>query len=396
MERTVRVLQLEGDATRTAVRRLTLTGFRCYTRLRLDLGAEPVVLTGANGAGKTNLLEAVSFLTPGRGLRRAKLAEVARRGGAASWAVAAEVTSDGETVRIGTGWTGGEGPDKRIVRMDGQPLRTTADLGRVMPVLWLTPAMDRLFVEGATARRRFMDRMVNALDPGHAERASAYERAMRQRLALLKEGRRENAWLSALEAVMAAQGVAVAAARCDWLARLAPEAARGHGPFPGCGLSLAGEVEAELTTGASALAVEDGFRARLAAQRGVDAAAGTTTEGPHRSDLVAVHLGKEMPAHLASTGEQKALLIGLVLAQARVLTRGVPPLLLLDEVAAHLDAPRRAALFDVLVGYPGQSWLTGTDAQLFAALAGRARFLTVADAAVTGEGDLPNQEDFTS
>ncbi|SBW08284.1 DNA replication and repair protein RecF [uncultured Alphaproteobacteria bacterium] len=393
MERTVRV-PLEADA-RTAVRRLTLTGFRCYARLRLDLGAEPVVLTGPNGAGKTNLLEAVSFLTPGRGLRRARLAEVARQGGAASWAVAAEATSGGERVRVGTGWSG-DGPDKRVVRMDGQPLKTMADLGRVLPVLWLTPAMDRLFVEGAGQRRRFMDRMVNALDPGHAERAAAYERAMRQRLALLKEGRRDAAWLAALEAVMAAQGVAVAAARCDWLARLAPLAAEGHGPFPGCGLALAGEIEAELAEGASALAVEDRFRDRLAANRGLDAAAGATTEGPHRGDLAAVHLGKDMPAHLASTGEQKALLIGLVLAQAKVVTRGVPPLLLLDEVAAHLDAPRRAALFDVLAAHPGQSWLTGTDAHLFAALAGRARFLTVADAAVCGEGVLPNQEDQSS
>lgn len=394
MERTVRV-PLEAEA-RTAVRRLTLTGFRCYARLRLDLGAEPVVLTGPNGAGKTNLLEAVSFLTPGRGLRRARLAEVARQGAEPAWAVAAEVSSGSERVRVGTGWSGGEGPDKRMVRMDGQPLKTVADLGRVLPVLWLTPAMDRLFVEGASHRRRFMDRMVNALDPGHAERAAAYERAMRQRLALLKEGRRDAAWLSALEAVMAAQGVAVAAARCDWLSRLAPLAAQGHGPFPGCGLSLAGEIEAEISGGASALAVEDGFRDRLAANRGLDAAAGATTEGPHRSDLAAVHLAKAMPAHLASTGEQKALLIGLVLAQAKVVTRGVPPLLLLDEVAAHLDAPRRAALFDVLAEHPGQSWLTGTDAQLFEALGGRARFLTVADAAVCGEGVLPNQEDFSS
>lgn len=385
----------EADA-RTAVRRLTLTGFRCYARLRLDLGPEPVVLTGPNGAGKTNLLEAVSFLTPGRGLRRARLAEVARQDAEDAWAVAAEVTSGGEWVRVGTGWTGGEGSDKRVVRMDGQPLKTVADLGRVLPVLWLTPAMDRLFVEGASHRRRFMDRMVNALDPGHAERASAYERAMRQRLALLKEGRREPAWLSALEAVMAAQGVAVAAARCDWLARLAPLAAEGHGPFPGCGLSLVGEIEAALAEGTSALAVEDAFRARLAANRGLDAAAGATTEGPHRSDLAATHRAKAMPAHLASTGEQKALLIGLVLAQAKVVTRGVAPLLLLDEVAAHLDAPRRAALFDVLAEHPGQSWLTGTDAELFAALADRARFLTVADAAVCGEDILPNREDHSS
>lgn len=386
MERSA-CLSRDAGTARTAVRRLTLTDFRCYERQRLDLGAEPVVLTGPNGAGKTNLLEAVSFLTPGRGLRRAKLAEAARHGAQAGWAVAAEVQSAGQSVAVGTGWSGEDGESKRMVRMDGQPLRSLADLGRVLPVLWLTPAMDRLFIEGASHRRRFLDRMVNALDSGHAERSAAYVRAMRQRLTLLKEGRRDDAWLAALESVMAAQGAAVAAARCDWVLRLAPFAAEGHGPFPGCGLALAGSLEEALTGGASALAVEDDFRARLRAARGVDAAAGTTTDGPHRSDLAATHLGKEMPAHLASTGEQKALLIGLMLAQARVLSQGrtAPPLLLLDEVAAHLDAERRAALFDTLAGFPGQSWLTGTDAALFAPLRGRAQFLAVDSAAVTGE-----------
>ncbi len=393
MERAARVER--QTLIRTAVRRLTLTGFRCYGRLRLDLGSEPVVLTGPNGAGKTNLLEAVSFLTPGRGLRRARLAEVAALGTDAGWAVAASVQSAGQTVAIGTGWAGGEGEAKRMVRMDGQPLRTLSDLGRVLPVLWLTPAMDRLFVEGASHRRRFLDRMVNALDAGHAERSAAYARAMRQRLALLKDGRRDDAWLSALEAVMAAQGVAVAAARDDWRHRLAPMAAEGHGPFPGCALELIGGLESELAAGAAALSAEDGFRERLRANRNLDAAAGTTTEGPHKSDLSVVHLGKDMPAHLASTGEQKALMIGLVLAQARVLTRGdaPPPVLLLDEVAAHLDGERRAALYDLLAGFPGQSWLTGTDAALFAPMRGRARFLAVDNAALTGDGASPMSED---
>jgi DNA replication and repair protein RecF len=371
--------------TRTAVRRLTLTGFRCYARLRLDLGEEPVVLTGANGAGKTNLLEAISFLTPGRGLRRARLAEVAAHGTDAGWAVAAAVQSRGQRVAIGTGWAGGEGEGKRMVRMDGEPLRTLSDLGRVLPMLWLTPAMDRLFVEGASHRRRFLDRMVNALEAGHAERAAAYERAMRQRLALLKDGRRDDAWLAALEAVMAAQGVAVAAARGDWLSRIASSAAEGYGPFPGVALELSGGLEADLAAGASALAAEDAFRERLKANRGLDAAAGATTEGPHKSDLMVAHAAKGMPARLASTGEQKALLIGLVLAQARLLCRGEapPPVLLLDEISAHLDAERRAALYDLLAAFPGQSWLTGTDAAPFAPLRDRARFLAVKDAALS-------------
>ncbi len=379
------------DVAHTAVRRLTLTGFRCYAQQRLVLGPTPVVLTGPNGAGKTNLLEAISFLTPGRGLRRAKLADVARHGAEPRWAVAATVDSFDQSTDIGTGWSGGEGADKRLVRMDGQPLRSMGELGRVLPVLWLTPAMDRLFIEGASHRRRFMDRLVNALDSGHAERSSAYVRAMRQRLSLLKDGRRDDAWLSALESVMAAQGVAVAAARFDWGHRLAPLAAQGHGPFPGCALTVTGSLEDALHEGATALAVEDDFRARLRANRHVDAAAGTTTDGPHRSDLSVVHMSKDMPAHLASTGEQKALLIGLTLAQARVLTQSnaVAPVLLLDEVAAHLDGDRRQALYDILSDFPGQSWLTGTDPELFAPLRGRAQFLAVRESAVTGDGASP-------
>jgi len=383
---------------RTAIRRLTLTGFRCYSRQRLELAPDPVVLTGPNGAGKTNLLEAVSFLTPGRGLRRAKLSDVAQQVGGGEtvpqWAVAATIESFGQETDIGTGWLrDASGIDKRTVRMDGQPLKTMSDLGRVLPVLWLTPTMDRLFVEGSSQRRRFMDRMVNALDSGHAERSSAYVRAMRQRLSLLKDGRKDYAWLDALESVMAEQGVAVAAARYDWMLRVSPFAAEGHGPFPGCGLSIKGSLEAMLANGASALAVEDDFKARLKSQRALDAAAGTTTEGPHRSDLTVVHLTKDMPAHLASTGEQKALLIGLTLAQAKVLSQGdaVPPVLLLDEVAAHLDAERRQALYDILTAFPGQSWLTGTDAELFAPLKGRAQFLAVQDAAVTGDCIVPEK-----
>lgn len=380
-----------GDVLRTAVRRLDLVRFRCYGGLALAVDDRTVVLTGPNGAGKTNLLEAVSFLTPGRGLRRARLAEVAKNGSPEGWAVSAEVESAGERVRIGTGClpgTDGAVPDKRSVRMDGAPMRTLADLGRVLPLLWLTPAMDRLFTEGAGQRRRFLDRMVNAFDPGHAERAGAYARALRERAVLLKDGRRDDAWLASLEAVMAAQGTAVAAARLDLVLRLAPLARAGFGPFPGAEISLAGSLEEALAAGDSALAVEEGFRARLAAARAADAQAGVATEGPHRTDLLAVHAEKGVAARLASTGEQKALLLGLVLAQARLLAGGgrVPPVLLLDEVAAHLDERRRAALFDVLTDFPGQAWLSGTDAQLFAPLRGRARFLAVLDAAVTEDG----------
>jgi DNA replication and repair protein RecF len=370
------------------VTRLVLTDFRNYCSARLDLDAGraglPVVLTGPNGAGKTNLLEAVSFLSPGRGLRRARLGEIDRRDsavepGSSGWAVAATVATGHAPVRIGTGREP-DGGERRLIRIDGEPARNQAALAECLGVLWLTPQMDRLFVEGPGARRRFLDRLVLGLDPAHAARVAAYEQAMRERARLLRDGPCDPAWLSALEEVMAQQGVAVAAGRREAIERLDQVCAEADGAFPRARLRLIGIVEDWLGM-MPALEAEEKFTAALAANRGADAAAGGAMLGPHRSDLAVTYADKGIAAENASTGEQKALLIAIVLAQAALqrASRGEPPLLLLDEVAAHLDAGRRTALFEALAGLESQTWITGTDAALFAPLHGCARFLSVAD-----------------
>lgn len=371
-----------------AVRRLTLTDFRNYSALRLDLAASPVVLIGPNGAGKTNLLEAVSLLTPGRGLRRARIADMDRRGGSsgisgAGWGVAAEVDSIVGPVQIGTGREAGS--DRRSVRINGAPSSAQA-LSGYLGAVWVTPQMNQIFLESAGSRRRFLDRLIFANDPAHAGRVSSYEQAMRDRARLLKDrgpDGADKAWLSALEAQMAERGVAVAAARLDMTDRLGRVAAEGFGPFPGALVAIDGDIEAWLRDG-PALAAEDAFRERLAAGRAQDAVAGGAGVGPHRCDLRVRHLEKDMDADQCSTGEQKALLMALVLAHARLLSaeRGAVPLLLLDEVAAHLDETRRAALFEAIVGFGTQAWLTGTDATVFAPLAQSAQAYRVTDAAL--------------
>jgi len=382
-----------------AVARLTLSDFRCYRHLRLELEAPPVVLAGPNGAGKTNVLEALSFLAPGRGLRRATLSEVARRdvhrppGGDATvrpWGVAARLAGATGALEVGTGFVPADsgGREKRLAHIDGQPLKSQAGLAEVLSVQWLTPAMDRLFVDGPAARRRFLDRLVFGVDPAHAGRTAAYEHALRERARLLTAGvaRRDwdAAWLAALEETLATKGVAVAAARREMVARLDEVCRTGVGPFPGARLALRGGIETWLEAG-PALAAEDRFRDVLAATRAKDAETGGASVGPHRSDLVVRHAPKDQPADVCSTGEQKALLIAIVLGNARLLAaeRARAPLLLLDEVAAHLDETRRAALFEYIIDLGAQAWLTGTEAGLFAALRGRAQFFNVKDATVT-------------
>jgi DNA replication and repair protein RecF len=380
------------------VTRLALTDFRNYRSARLDLAAGPIVLTGPNGAGKTNLLEAVSVLSPGRGLRNARLGELDRLPdgdeAVSCWAVAATIETRRGPVRVGTGRdpavslqpTGlSRGGERRVVRIDGESARGQAALGEVIGVTWLTPQMDRLFIEGPAARRRFLDRLVLGLDPAHAARVSAYEHAMRERSRLLRDGQLSDkqadpTWLDAIEETMAAQAVAVAAARRDAVERLDEACAAAEGPFPRARLSLSGTVEAWLDD-LPALAAEDHFRAALKDSRAADALAGGATVGPHRADLVVTHAERDVPAEGMSTGEQKALLISIVLAHARLQrqTRGEAPLLLLDEVAAHLDAARRDALFTALLGLESQVWLTGTDAALFAPLRPAAFFLSVSD-----------------
>ena len=377
-----------------AVTRLDLTEFRCFETLRLEIEAAPVVLTGANGAGKTNLLEAISLLAPGRGLRRAKLAEVGRLGAVRPWGVAARVRAPGREVAVGTALEAplpgprpaaatedGDdgGVQRRVVKIDGVAEPQSA-LAGALSLSWLVPQMDRLFVDGAGGRRGFLDRLAYGFDTGHAKRAAAYERLLRQRSRLLRDGLRDAAWLAALEQTMAEHAVAVGAARRDALARLESGLAMSLGSFPGVRLELEGWVERALER-EPALAVEGALRERWAAARDLDAAAGRTALGVHRTDLLAWHGTNGMPARQCSTGEQKALLVAIVLAHARVLAahQGYPPILLLDEVAAHLDEERRASLFEELLAMRAQAWLSGTDPAPFAALGRSARFLEIGD-----------------
>jgi DNA replication and repair protein RecF len=373
-----------------AVTSLTLTDFRGYASGRIAADGRPVVLTGPNGAGKTNLLEAISFLAPGRGLRRAKLTEIDRRATGSGaplggpWAVAAKVAGPQGEARIGTGRdAASDTGERRQVRIDGAPARSQTALAEHLSLVWLTPQMDRLFVEGGTARRRFLDRLVYGFDPQHAARVSTYERAMRERARLLRDGPADPAWLGALEDSMAEHGIAVAAARREVAARLDEACTEAGGPFPKARLALDGTVD-EWLAAMPALAAEDEFRRRLAAGRRADGEAGICLVGPHRSDLAVRHLGTGMPAAHASTGEQKALLIAILLAHARLQAaqRGAAPILLFDEVAAHLDAVRRDALFGEIVTLGAQAWLTGTDAVLFEGLRGAAQFFGVADAMI--------------
>lgn len=345
--------------------RLTLTDFRSYPAATLAPGAGLVVLTGDNGAGKTNLLEAVSLLAPGRGLRGAALSEVARRDGPGGFAVAARL-ADGTD--LGTG-TRAEAPERRLIRINGAPASASA-LSEWLSLLWITPAMDRLFVDAPAARRRFLDRLVLALDPRHAAVASRYDVAMRERNRLLTQpGPADPTWLTGIELQMAELGRALGDARAATVAALADRLAVAvDGPFARAGLALTG-----WQAGADAAA----DAAQLARARPRDAAAGRTLEGPHRQDLRVIHSAKAQPAEHCSTGEQKALLIGIVLAHADLVAdrRGQRPVLLLDEVAAHLDPRRRAALFDRLAASGGQVWMTGTEAGLFAEAPHADRFL---------------------
>lgn len=375
------------------VTRLRLAQYRSYAALDLAIDAadrRPVLLLGPNGAGKTNLLEALSFLAPGRGLRGARLEEVTRVGAPTPWAVHAELLIDGEAVRVGTGLVAGPpaaaggdeeaaGP-RRTVRVHGRPEGGPQSLARYLSLLWLTPAMDSLFVEAAAARRRFLDRIVLTLHPEHGRHVTAFEQAMRERNRLLaaRGCGADPAWLGALEARMAEQAVAIAAARRDTVGHLGAAAATGSDGFPGATITLAGWIEEQLGS-ASALETEDTYRARLAAERRRDAAAGRTGTGPHRSDLVVHHRDKAMPAALCSTGEQKALLVGLVLAHARLVAAlgPRPPMLLLDEIAAHLDPHRLGALVALLAQLDSQVWMSGTDAGAFRAHAGRLKAFAV-------------------
>jgi DNA replication and repair protein RecF len=353
------------DIPSLAVTRLQLTNFRSYATAELVTADAPVVLVGPNGAGKTNILDAISLLSPGRGLRGAKLGDHVRKGpvvqNGALWAVAATVARGGASYDIGTGLTlGPSGGERRHVRLNGVEAKTSADLGDIVQILWLTPAMDRLFIESASGRRRFLDRLVLGFEPSHARVATRYETAMRERARLLKYGPRDPAWLDGLENEMAEAGQMLALSRAATVERLNRALAEREaaGVFPTALLALTGNQ----------FESANDLRTALAQSRIRDAEAGRTLVGPHLTDLAARHTAKRADARDCSTGEQKALLISIMLAEARELSRApdrLAPLLLLDEIAAHLDAVRRGALFEEIEALHAQAWMTGTDLSLF-------------------------------
>jgi len=387
------------SAPALGVRRIDLSTFRSYAALRLEVGPGPVALIGPNGAGKTNLLEAVSLLAPGRGLRGARLGDIAKKG-APSWSVAATLDGPAGQTEIGTGIERGAANDaddpeedepesaalRRVVKIDGETARGPAQLARVACVVWVTPENDRLFIDSASARRRLLDRLTFALDPDHARRVVQYQKALRERSRLLRDGIGDRAWLEATEAQIAEAGVAVAAARNEAAAQLAARLAETDGPFPKAEIAVVGTIEAELLS-EPALAVEDHFRARLADGRARDAEAGGTSDGPHRTDLAVRHVAKAMPVADCSTGEQKALILALALAEARLIAakRGAAPILLFDEVAAHLDRKRREALYAEIAALGAQAWMTGTDRAAFDGIPAGAQIFAVADGSLRSE-----------
>ena len=368
--------------------RLIARDFRNHADLDLALERRFVALVGENGAGKTNLLEAVSLFSPGRGLRRADLLTMARVGGPGGFAISATLARDGDAHRLGTGIEppGYDGRASRVCRIDGGSVPSPIAFAEFLRVVWLTPDLDGLFRGAAGDRRRFLDRLVLAVDAGHGTRVSAMERALRSRNRLLEERPNDGQWLDAVEREVAELGVAVALARretVERLDRLIAETRDDAQPFPWASVRLEGDLD-DLVAVWPAVEAEDRFRLALARGRHRDRAAGRTLIGPQTTDLVVRHGPKDVPAATASTGEQKALLIGLVLAHARLVQAmsGIAPLILLDEVAAHLDPRRRAGLFDALEALPGQVWMTGADPALFAELEGRADVIRIADGRV--------------
>ncbi len=373
--------------TAAAIRRLTLSNFRSYHAASVQAGGNLVVLVGPNGAGKTNLIEAVSFLVPGRGLRRATFEEVAFSEGEGAWAVAAEVEGMLGLATLGTGIEP-PGPAEvarsRQCRIDREPVSSAAAFADHLRVIWLTPAMDQLFIGPGSERRRFLDRLVLAVDAEHTGRVNALERSLRSRNRLLEEARPDSHWLDAVEHETAELAVAVAAMRAETVRRLqAALAARKDDAFPSAEISLDGWME-RLVRDHPAVEIEDRYRTVLRDNRPRDAAAGRTLDGPHLTDLTVTFPLKHIPAAEASTGEQKALLIGLVLAHAGLLAdmTGCAPVLLLDEVVAHLDPGRRTALYEALHKLESQVWMTGADPAAFSEIASRADVFVVSPGGV--------------
>lgn len=371
--------------TTVYLEKLKLTTFRNYASFVLEMDKRHVVLTGHNGAGKTNVLEAVSFLSPGRGMRRASYGKVGQSGSDGAWTVFAKMVGAHDDVNIGTGLqqTPHGLETTRRVQINGTQAKTSDELLDHCRVLWLTPSMDGLFTGPTGDRRRFLDRLVLAVDPAHGRRVADYEKCMRSRNKLLADDYPNSDWLDATEVQLAELGVAIASARQELVNLLSEVIIKNNdpnSPFPDALVSIQGQLETEINE-VSASDLEEEYLRRLKASRGIDARAGRTLEGPHRSDMIVVHRPKAMEAALCSTGEQKALLIGLTLAHARLVgeMHGHAPILLLDEIAAHLDEGRRAALYEMIDALGCQAWMTGTDYDLFKALENQANFFTIED-----------------
>jgi DNA replication and repair protein RecF len=389
------ILPSASDSPHRAAKifRVALADFRAYSSLDLRTASAMVALAGDNGAGKTNLLEALSLFTPGRGLRRAELSEMAREDGSGGFAVSLEISGEeGGLQQLGTGLEFSDGAPQRKFRLDREPISSPRAFADHVRIVWLTPSMDGLFTGPAGDRRRFLDRLVLTVDSEHGARVNAMERALRNRNRLLEERRGERIWLDAAEREIAELAMAVTAARRETVERLAALSAAGRddaSPFPWAEIAVDGEID-RLIAERPALEAEDMYRAILRDNRGRDAAAGRTLIGPQASDLNVRHGPKQCEARRASTGEQKALLVGLVLAHARLVAAmsGMAPLVLLDEIAAHFDPARRAALFDSLLALGGQVWMTGADIALFDDLRGRADIFAVSG----GKVDLVEKE----
>lgn len=379
-----------------AIKRLSLKDFRCYESIQLETEASPVILTGPNGAGKTNLLEALSFLAPGRGMRHVRLLEPSRRLRsdeiglpARSWAVAAVIENSMGSFNIGTGLVFKEdGEGRRAVRINGVEGHSQACLSERVAILWITPDMQRLFNDGAGGRRRFIDRMIIANDPEHSARLNAYDKVLRGRARVLSDARRDNfkpdyEWLNALEVKMVESGMAIVAARMELAQRLNQACALGIGLFPAARLELAGTVDCWLRD-MPAIDAEEKFLASLQRSRDEDSISRGAAIGPHKSDLEVEFLARKTPARDCSTGEQKALLLSITIAYARLQTleKGFPPILLLDEVIAHLDHEHREGLFEEILSLRAQAWMTGTECNLFSSLRHSAQHFTVAGAAL--------------
>ena len=389
-----------------AVRKLSVSAFRNYKNLRLELSRKPIVLTGHNGAGKTNLMEALSFLTPGTGLRKARLSNIDMVSVKSEdhlaeitdwkqrcWAVSVDLELENEKLVIGTGRdekAAASGSDKRIVRINGQQAKSHSVLLEYLALSWITPQMDRLFLDGLSQRRRFLDRLVYAFDPKHAGRVSAYTYAIRERSRLIKSGNTDDAWYLALENKIAETGVAIVAARRELVNRLGPIASLSLGPFPGAILKLVGDIECWLSN-AAALEVEDRYKRELIEARKSGNREPFSIPGPHKTDLVVSHSIKNIPASQCSTGEQKALLIAIILSHARLrkIEFGHSPLILLDEVTAHLDSQRRDMLFEILESLDSQVWMTGTEVSLFTSIQTRAQFFEISN------GEVRKNESFS-